>query len=268
MKRLDVTRYGPWALVTGASDGIGQAFARELAADGFKLVLVARRRAALERLAGELAPTECLVVDADLSTDDGVRQVERAVAALDVGLFVASAGFGTSGDFLDNDVGAEVSMLDVNCRAVVTLTHTLGRRLVRRGRGGLVLLSSLVAFQGVRRAAHYAATKAWVQAFAEGLALELAPHGVDVLSVAPGPIASGFAARANLSMSMAATPASVARASLAALPKGGTVRPGLLSKLLEWSLMFLPRWGRVRAMSQVMAGMTRHQLPAATSAKP
>ncbi|MDX2015692.1 MAG: SDR family NAD(P)-dependent oxidoreductase [Myxococcaceae bacterium] len=267
MRRVDVTRYGPWALVTGASDGIGQAFARELAADGLKLVLVARRRKALEDLARELSPAEVLVVDADLSTEAGVQAVEAAIAPLDVGLFVASAGFGTSGDFLHNELTAELSMLDVNCRAVVSLTHTVGRRLVRRGRGGLVLLSSLVAFQGVKRAAHYAATKAWVQSFAEGLALELAPTGVDVLSVAPGPIASGFAARANMSMSMSATPATVARSSLKALPRGGTVRPGLLSKLLEWSLMFLPRWGRVRAMSQVMAGMTKHQLPAATAAK-
>jgi hypothetical protein len=115
----------------------------------------------------------------------------------------------------------------------------------------------------VPRAANYAATKAWVQTFAEGLAVELAPLGVDVLASAPGPIRTGFEARANLKMSMALPPEVVARTSLDALPGGGTVRPGWLSKLLEWSLMFLPRWGRVRALQQVMSGMTRHQASAA-----
>lgn len=259
-KRL--TTYGPWAVVTGASDGIGKEFARALAAQGFKLVVVARRRAALESLASELSSTEVRVVDADLGTPEGVRQVEEATRTLDVGLLVASAGFGTSGSFLDNSLDAELAMIDVNCRAVAALTHSFGRRLVKRGRGGLILLSSLVAFQGVRRAANYAGTKAWVQSFAEGLSLELAPLGIDVLACAPGPIRSGFGERANMQMSMSAGPATVAKAALAALPSGGTVRPGFLSKLLEWSLRFLPRWGRVRVMSLVMGGMTKHQAPA------
>jgi short-subunit dehydrogenase len=245
--------------VTGASEGIGREFARHLAREGFKLVVVARRRAALEALASELSGAEVRVVEADLGTSEGVRQVAEQTRGLDVGLLVASAGFGTSGNFLDGELEAELSMIDVNCRAVAALTHHFGQRLVGRGRGGLVLLSSLVAFQGVRRAANYAATKAWVQSFAEGLSLELAPHGVDVLACAPGPVRSGFDARANMKMGQAATPDVVAAGALAALGRVGTVRPGWLSKVLEWSLMFLPRWGRVRMMSVVMGGMTSHQ---------
>lgn len=263
-----VQRYGPWAVVTGASDGIGREFARELARDGFKLVVVARRRAALESLARELAPAEVRVVEADLSTAAGVEKVESQTAGLDVGLLVAAAGFGTSGEFLDGAREAELEMIDVNCRAVAALTHTFGQRLVARGRGGVVLLSSLVAFQGVARAANYAATKAWVQSFAEGLRLELAPRGVDVLACAPGPVASGFGARADMRMGMALTPVSVARSTLVALPGGGTVRPGWLSWLLEWSLAFLPRWARVLALSQVMAGMTGHRPGPARQVQP
>lgn len=260
MDRL--TTYGPWAVVTGASDGIGRAFARQLAAQGFKLVLVARRRAALEALAAELGSAGVQVVDADLGTEEGLRRVEDACRPLDVGLLVAAAGFGTSGEFLAGPLAEELSMLDVNCRAVVRLTHHFGQRLVARGRGGLVLLSSLVAFQGVRHAASYAATKAWVQTFAEGLALELRGRGVDVLAAAPGPVQSGFGARARMTMSLATTPETVAASALAALGRQGTVRPGWLSKALEWSLRLLPRWGRVRVMSAVMAGMTRqHALP-------
>jgi hypothetical protein len=245
-------------VVTGASDGIGREFARALAKEGFKLVLVARRHERLAELEVELG-VDSKIVAVDLGTPEGLATLERETLQLDVGLLVASAGFGTSGPFLEAPRDAELSMIDVNCRAVAALSHHFGQRLVKRGRGGLVLLSSLVAFQGVRHAANYAATKAWVQSFAEGLQLELAPFGVDVLASAPGPIRSGFGERADMKMSMALGPEAVATSSLKALSRRGTVRPGWLSKVLEWSLMFLPRWGRVRVMSLVMGGMTAHQ---------
>lgn len=251
-------RYGPWAVVTGASDGIGREFARTLAAEGFKLVLVARREAHLRALAAEL-PTESRVLALDLSRDEDLSALLAATRGLELGLLVAAAGFGTSGAFIENDLGDELSMIDVNVRAVASLSHHYGKAFAQQRRGGLVLFSSLLAFQGVPRAANYAATKAWVQTFAEGLAIELAPFGVDVLASAPGPIRTGFEARADMKMSMALEPSAVARASLDALPRRGTVRPGWLSKFLEWSLMFLPRWGRVRVLQQVMAGMTKHQ---------
>ena len=120
-------------------------------------------------------------------------------------------------------------------------------------------MSSLLAWQGVPRAANYAATKAYVQPLAEGLRIELGPVGVDVVACAPGPIASGFADRAGMVMSGAAPARVVAQETLAALGRWGTVRPGLLSKLLEWSLAFLPRWGRVRMLALVMGGMTKHR---------
>lgn len=255
-------RYGAWAVVTGASDGIGRDFALRLAEEGFDLVLVARRAKILAALEDELVSRHgirVVTVPADLATREGVQAVVERTAALDVGLLIAAAGFGTSGPFIDVDVAAELEMIDVNCRAVAALSHHFGKRFAKQGRGGLVLMSSLVAFQGVPRAANYAATKAYVQSLAEGLRLELAPFGVDVLASAPGPVQSGFGARADMKMGMAATPASVARATLDALGRAGTVRPGWLSKLLELSLALLPRRGRVRMMGVVMAGMTRHQ---------
>ena len=114
-----------------------------------------------------------------------------ATDGLDVGLVAAVAGFGTSGRFVDNPLDRELDMVDVNCRAVVELSHHFARRFVAQRRGGLILMSSLVAFQGVPRAATYAATKAFIQTFAEGLRLELAPSGVDVVASAPGPVRSG-----------------------------------------------------------------------------
>jgi short-subunit dehydrogenase len=120
-------------------------------------------------------------------------------------------------------------------------------------------MSSLLAFQGVPKAACYAATKAFVQTFAEGLRRELDGSGVDVIASAPGPVRSGFEARANMRMSAAAEPSAVARATLAGLGRSGTVRPGVLSKVLEASLAPLPRWGRSRILAVVMGGMTAHQ---------
>jgi short-subunit dehydrogenase len=257
-------RYGPWAIVTGASDGIGRELARGLAQRGLNLVLVARRRPALEQLATELAESHGIkthIINADLSDDSEVQNLLAATDSFKVGLLVASAGFGTSGSFIEMPLERELDMLDVNCRAVVAMSHHWGQRFAAQGHGGIILLSSLVAFQGVPRSTTYAATKAFVQSFAEGLHLELAPFGVDVLASAPGPVESGFATRANMHMSMALKPAEVAQETLNALGKRGTVRPGWLSKLLEGSLAFLPRWGRSRVMQQVMKGMTEHQQP-------
>ncbi len=253
-------KYGPWALVTGASDGIGRAFAAELAQRGVHVVLVARRQVQLEQLASLLTAAhgvQCQVVAANLSHPEGVQQVLARTAARDVGLVVSAAGFGTSGPFLRNDLPTELDMLQVNCGALAALSWGMGQRLVQRGRGGLVLLSSVVAFQGVARSAHYAATKAYVQTLSEGLHEEWSGQGVQVLAVAPGPVRSGFAARSQMTMAQAEDPQVVARASLDALGRTGTVRPGFLAKLLGYSLGVTPRWGRVKIMGKVMAGMAR-----------
>jgi len=259
--------YGPWAIVTGASDGIGREIAICLAEAGLHVVLVARRGALLETLAAGLRQEHAvhtLVVAADLGTRAGIDTLLAHTSTLDVGLLVASAGFGTSGPFIDAPLDAELSMIDVNCRAVAALSHAMGGRFARQKRGGMVLMSSLVAFQGVPRAANYAATKAYIQSLAEGLRVELKPFGVDVVASAPGPVHSGFAARASMTMSRAVSARVVAQQTLKGLGRTGTVRPGLLSKALESALMLLPRWGRVRLMGVVMAGMTKRQGAAGT----
>ena len=255
-------RYGPVALVTGASDGIGQAFAHALAERGVDLILVARRGDRLARLAADLTDAFGIRASAhaaDLGDPSAASRLIDATASTDIGLLVACAGFGTSGRFLDTDVEDELAMVDVNCRAVLALTKALAPRLALRGRGGLVLMSSIVAFQGVAHAANYAATKAYVQTLAEGLRAELAPRGIDVLACAPGPVTSGFAARADMRLGKAETPSVVARRSLAALGHRTTVRPGLLAKGLGYSLAMLPRRGRTFIMNTVMKGMTKHQ---------
>ena len=255
-----LARYGGWAVVTGASSGIGRECALWLAHTGLKVVLVARREADLQALATEITARDAVevrVVAADLAGPAGLAAVESATAGLDVGLLVAAAGFGSAGAFLDTGLSDELNMLDVNCRAVLIQSRHFGERFARRGRGGLVLFGSLVGFQGAPLAANYAATKAYVQTLAEGLHVELAPRGVDVLAAAPGPVRSGFGARARMTMGAADNPTRVARATLQALGHGMTVTPGPLGKLLTWSLMTAPRSLRTRIMGKIMAGMAK-----------
>ena len=263
MKRQSfVNKYGPWAVVTGASDGIGQAFAEELAAVGVNLVLVARREDRLRQLADHIRQAhgvEALVIAADLAHPDGRTAVEQGTEDLDVGLLVAAAGFGTSGPLLKADPDMERNMLQVNCLAVLEQSMAFSRRFVKRGRGGIILMASLLSWQGVPAAAHYAATKAYVQSLAEGLHRELAPFNVDVLASAPGPVNSGFASAADMRMGKADPPSTVAKQSLQALGRKATVIPGAFGKFLTYSLLSLPRTVRVRILAGVMGGMTRHQ---------
>ncbi len=258
-----VNHYGPWAVVTGASDGIGKEFAAQLAAMGLNLVLVARREDRLRELAATLEANHkvCTRVAAiDLGEAEGRKRLWNATADLDVGLLVAAAGFGTSGPLLQADWKTERNMLEVNCHAVLEQCIHFGERLAKRGHGGVILMGSLLAWQGVPTAAHYAATKAYVQSLAEALRLEWAPLGIDILVSAPGPVKSGFAQRADMRMGMAESPATVATQSLNALGRRGTVIPGAFSKLLTYSLTTLPRFLRTRMLGQIMGNMTRHQL--------
>lgn len=221
------SKFGSTALVTGASDGIGRAFAEALAVQGFDLILVARRETVLQDQAAELRRVHGIKVDVlatDLSDPEAVTALLKRTATAPIGLLVASAGFGSLGPFLSQDLASEVNMVDVNCRAVVALTHGIGSRMAQAGRGGIILFSSIVGFQGAPNSATYSATKSFVQSFAEGLAAELKPQGISVLSVAPGPVGTGFAARAGMQMGQAETPETVARVALRALP--GAARSG------------------------------------------
>ena len=256
-------RFGPTALITGASDGIGRAIAVQLAEQGFDLILVARGRTALRELALDLGVrfgSEVAVIPIDLSAPDAVATVLEETRGAQIGLVVAAAGFGSVGPFLHQDMASEINMVDLNCRSVVELAHGFGSRLAQQGRGGIVLFGSLLGFQGAPLSATYAATKGFVQSFAEGLAPELAAQGVSVLSVAPAQVGTGFAARAGMQMGKAATPEAVAKGALAALGKRGTVRPGFLAKFLGWSLAMLPRWGRVQIMGIIMKSMAGAQI--------
>lgn len=260
-KRLQ-ERYGDWAIVTGATSGIGLELAMQLASAGFNLIINARgleRLLALENSLRAQYSVDVVTVAADLADSAGADEIIQAANGKHVGLLVAAAGYGTSGMFVHSSVHEEVNMLRVNCEAVLLLAHYFGQRFYNAGRGGIILLSSIVAFQGVPYATHYAATKAYIQSLAEGMAAEFKGSGVDVLAACPGPVRSGFGRRANMQMDMALTPSQVGVPILQALGRQQVVLPGSLSKLLTYALRTIPRSMKVKVMQRIMGGMTKHQ---------
>jgi uncharacterized protein len=175
------------ALVTGASSGIGEQFARQLAARGHELVLVARRVDRLEQLASEL-PTDAKVVACDLTTDAASLGGRVQELGVEIDLLVNNAGFGTSGPFTEQDPARNAEEVRLNCEAVVTLCHAFLPRMVERRRGGIINVASSAGMQPIPYESVYAATKAFVISFTDALHTELRGSGVRVMSVNPGPV--------------------------------------------------------------------------------
>lgn len=187
-------RYGGWAVVTGASSGIGAAFARALAREGVPVVLTARREDRLRALAAELAGlgVATRVVPLDLAARDGASRLAEAVADLDVGIVVNNAGFGAAGRFDRLDPARLREMIELNCAAPVAVTRALLPRLLARGRGAILFTGSQAGRQPLPLHAVYAATKAFDGFLGEALWAELRGTGVDVLVVEPGTTATEF----------------------------------------------------------------------------
>lgn len=182
-------KYGPWALVTGASSGIGEQFARLLARSGINLLLVARRADRLEDLAEELRRRRGLEIEqviVDLAEFDAVDRVVAAIGGRDLGLLVSNAGFGLKGGFAETGRERLETMFNVNARAPLLLAHALLPRLRARGRGGIIFTGSVEGEAPYPFSAAYAATKAFVHSLGMGLHGELAGSGVDMLVLAPG----------------------------------------------------------------------------------
>lgn len=182
-------QFGAWAIVTGASSGIGGQFARRLAGAGIHLVLVARRLDVLNRLRDELVAahrTEVLCAAIDLAREGCTQLLVEACAGRDVGLVVSNAGSGVPGAFVESDLEREKEFIRLNCITPVEMVHYFLPRLQARGRGGVILVSSLMGFQGVPYMANYSATKGYLLNFGESLYQECKGTGVDVLVLAPG----------------------------------------------------------------------------------
>jgi short-subunit dehydrogenase len=254
-----LTRYGPWAVVTGASSGIGAEFARQLAGRGLSVALAARRRERLEQLAEALRARHGVgarVIEADLAARSGRAAVIEGTRDLDVGLLVSNAGFGMKGEHTGLSLERLLSMVEVNCAAMTELTHGFGRRLTDRGRGGMVLVSSSAAFQGTPFTAAYAATKGFCLQLAEGLWDELRPRGVDVLALCPGPVDTEGPRRTGVDPDripvkmMSVGP--VVRAALRDLGRRPLTIPGGTNRLGAFATRLLPRAWVTRLAGRVI----------------
>jgi short-subunit dehydrogenase len=241
----------PLALVTGASSGIGEAFARRLARDAHDLVLVARNQAALEALASELrreggAAVEVLV--ADLASGAGLRRVEERVrAGPPLDLLVNNAGFGSAGPFAEREIEREEEQIRLNAIALTRLTHAALGAMLPRGSGAVINVSSLAGMGPYPFTATYGATKAFVNSLTEALAEELRGSGIRLQVLCPGFTRTRFQERAGVDPDTVPrfawmTPEAVVDASLAALARGELVCvPGAGYKVLRAASAALPR---------------------------
>jgi short-subunit dehydrogenase len=182
-------RYGPWALIAGASEGLGAAFAHAAAAKGLNVVLVARRSDELDRVAAEIRQehtVETRSIVADLSEADAPDRVVASVADLEIGMFISNAASEPQGPFLDLPLAKHLFAIDVNCRAPLALAHHFGQNMLARKRGSIVLVTSLGGLCGLPVFSSYGATKAFGWNLGECLWDEMAPHGVDAMSFVVG----------------------------------------------------------------------------------
>ena len=257
-----VRRYGSWAVVAGASEGLGAAWAEALAARGLNLALLARRPEVLEATAAAIRARHRVEVRAqalDLAGTGFAAELERLAASLEVGLGVFNAAHAPRGPFLDLGLEDQLRSIDVNCRGPLTMAHVLGRRMAARGHGGLVLMSSLTAFHGSPFITTYGATKAFNLVLGEGLWFELQSRGVDVLACAAGATRTpGFMRASPQGEPGTIEPAQVVEEALAKLGRTGVMIPGRFNRFASFLMRRLfPR----RTAVSILGNRTRNLTP-------
>ncbi len=238
-----------WAVVTGASSGMGLAFARELARRGHKVLAVARRRDRLEALAKEAGQQDGHVaaLAADLGTAEGLKLVVARLASLDkIDLLINNAGIATSGDFLGSSLEQELAAIRLNVDAVMTLTRAVLGEMLRRGNGAIINTASVVAFQPFPHFAVYAASKAFVLSFTEALAEEVKGSGVRVLALCPGAAKTEMSVFSHNEGLLGKLPSlstdQIVRTALRAVESGRVIKiVGWLNQMLVFQNRFMPR---------------------------
>src|SRR5260370_18365817 len=244
------TYRGSTAMITGASKGLGAAFAKELAGRDMNLVLIARSIDTLQGHADSLGAqygVRCVALQADLAASDAVKRIVTELHRLDlkIDLLINNAGLGLHGAFLSHDLAQELASIQVNVQALVGLSHALGAKMVSRGTGGIINLASNSAFQTLPHMATYAAAKAFVLHFSESLKFELRARGVEVMAVCPGPTATSFFEAVSTKMKYGAVVSAelvVSRTLRSFDQKKSVAYPGRFSvRVAIWLPRLLPR---------------------------
>jgi short-subunit dehydrogenase len=257
-------KYGPWAVIAGASEGLGAAYADQLARRGLNVLLIARRESLLQALAGHLKekyPVEVRTLALDLSIPDAVETIIHNTADLEIGLLVYNAAYSAVGPFLDHPLGDHLKEIDTNIRTPLALTYHFGQRMLANTHGGIILMASLSAFQGSAFISNYAATKAFNMLLAEGLWEEWRKQDVDVLVCTAGSVrtpnylASSPKQTGGFS-DAALEPEQVVREALGALGRKPHVIPGRSNRLASFVMRhLLPRRMAIQLMGRVLKDM-------------
>jgi short-subunit dehydrogenase len=254
-------KYGPWAIVAGASEGLGAAFAEECAMRGLNVMLVARSKDKLLSLQSSLLQrykTECRILNLDLAAQDAASLLDQQTALLDAGLLIYNAALSLIGPYMSFSGDQHRATVATNCQTPALCVHLFGKRFASRGRGGFVLMSSMAGFQGSPFLAHYAASKAYTTVLAEGLSREYAASNVDVLACCAGATATpGYLKASNGKKSfIVMRPGTVARLALDKINRRGIFIPGFFNRCGAFFLQkLLPRRIAVSIMEQSTKAM-------------
>lgn len=257
-------RYGKWAIVAGASQGLGAAYAQELARRGLHLVLIARRAELLQSEAKQLSEKYGVKVKPlvlDLSFPDAAEQIIYQTMDLDIGLLVYNAAFSAVGPFLEQSMENHVREIHTNVHAPLKLVYLLGQRMLQRGSGGILLMSSLSAFQGSAYISTYAATKAFNIVLAESLWEEWRLQGVDMLVCVSGAVktpnyVSSQPVKTGGLGDMTLVPEQVVQEALDALGKQPFVIPGRMNRVASFVMRhLLPRKMTIQIMGRTLRAM-------------
>ena len=238
---IDKDRFGPWAVITGASSGIGKEFARQLAASGLNLVLVARRLALLEetgRLLEKEFGIQYVTVETDLAQESSIEKIAKATSDLDIGLLISNAGTGKPGRFLSFEEKDLRYILQLNAASHLSLTHYFGKRMAKRGKGGVLLTGAMGATNGVPYMANEAGTKGYIQSLGKSLHTEFKEAGIHITVLVTSPTETpvlgklGFN-KENIPMKPISTGQCVREALVALSANRITVLPGLRYRIMN-----------------------------------
>jgi short-subunit dehydrogenase len=263
-KKTFKARYGSWGIVAGASEGIGATYAEELTARGLNLILIARRADLLQSLASTLSTKyriEIRTLALDLSAQNVVEQIAETTKELEIGLLVYNAAFSAIGPFLERPLEDHIKEINTNAFTPLKLVYLFAEQMLTRGRGGILLMSSLSAFQGSAYISTYAATKAFNIVLAEGLWEEWRQRGVDVLVCVSGAVKTPNYVASEPEQTgglgdMMMTPDQVVQEALNALGKGPYVIPGRVNRMSSFIMRhLLPRKAAVKLMGRILRGM-------------
>ncbi|MBB4825045.1 short-subunit dehydrogenase [Sporosarcina luteola] len=230
-----ITKYGPWAVITGGTSGTGYQFALKLATQGFHLVLIARDEQALEETKERIESryhVQVKTIATDLLTPDSISVIKKITQFIEVGLVINNAGYSITGEFHRGDWEDQSELLETIVKAPIALTHLFVNEMITHGRGGIIFVSSAVAYTSMPLWSVYSAGKAALLHFGESISQEVKKYNIDVLTVCPGAMKTKFQERSGIQSPILMEPEKVARLSLSYLGKKTTFLPGMTNRII------------------------------------